>query len=83
MAVSHCAKKLKRKPLLLDFLKERTRAEQSYMSYQFDEVHTYLPQAVIERAVDVLADEVATSCSLDDPMICYSIGNMSENFSFI
>lgn len=42
-----------------------------------------VPQAVIQRAVDVLTDEVTTCCCFDDTVVGHGIGHLGKQPSFI
>jgi hypothetical protein len=43
----------------------------------------YLPQAIIQRAMDVLANQIPACSSLNNAVIGQSIGDLGEQLTFV
>jgi hypothetical protein len=81
MAVSHSAEKLKGKPFLLNVFQKRTRTDD--VSDVFIALIRFVPEAVIERAMNILTNKITIGARFDDSVISQGVWHARKLFSLL
>ena len=75
--IPHGTKQLKRQPFLLDVFEERTSTIH-VRTHVGGTKQSDLPQAVIERAIEVLSYQIAIRSSFQDSLVSDSVRHVSQ-----